>query len=283
MGEAVGKKNVGRSSRRRRHFSFERVSISVRGSFGNGGSPERRLMNEALARLGQGDAKDIRRGSGRLIFALDLTGSREHSLHHARIATAAMFDTIKALGAVAVKLVYYRGSDECRATQFHSDPDILSQSMGRLSCETGETQIARVLRLALAEQEAIAGVVFVGDHCEDDPGELRELASALGKKSRKLFVFHECADHDERSLKAKPIFKDMAEASGGIYVEFKPDSGVVLREMLSNIGALAAAGPEGVRRAALPKTPEARQLKNSLLLLADGNPGCFDILRPDGK
>lgn len=184
-----------------------------------------------------------------------------------------MFDTIKALGAVAVKLVYYRGSDECRATEWHSDPDILSASMRRLSCETGETQIARVLRLALAEKETVCGMVFVGDHCEDDPGELRELAARLGQRSMPLFVFHECADHDERSLNAKPVFKRMAEASGGVYVEFKPDSGVVLREMLGSVGALAAAGAEGVRQAALPKTPEARQLQTRLLAAPERSRG----------
>ena len=117
-----------------------------------------RLMNEALARLDRANLKQVS-GAGRLIFALDLTGSREHSLYQARIATAAMFDTIKAIGAVAVKLIYYRGSRECRASPWHDDPGILSQSMRRLSCETGETQIARVLRLVTAEKEKISGGV----------------------------------------------------------------------------------------------------------------------------
>jgi hypothetical protein len=240
-------------------------------------SIERQRMNEALARLGTAEMKETRRGdytsamtsrkAGRLMVALDLTGSREHSLHQARIATGAMFDAIKTLGAVAVKLVYYRGSDECRATSWHSDPDILGASMRRLSCEVGYTQIARVLRLALAEGESLSGLVFVGDHCEDDPGELRELAAKLGRRSVPLFVFHECADDNGRSIEAKPVFKAMAEASGGVYVEFKPDSGAVLRELIESVGAHAAAGVEGVRRVALPKTPEARQLQGKMLLL----------------
>jgi hypothetical protein len=240
-------------------------------------SIERQRMNEALARLGTAEMKETRAGlytsaiasrkAGRLMVALDLTGSREHSLKQARIATGAMFDAIKALGVVAVKLVYYRGSNECRATSWHSDPDILGASMRRLSCEVGYTQIARVLRMALAEGENLSGLVFVGDHCEDDPGELHELAAKLRQRSIPLFVFHECADHDDRSIEAKPVFKRMAEASGGVYVEFKPDSGVVLRELLSSVGALTAAGAEGVKRVALPKTPEARQLQGKMMLL----------------
>ena len=177
-----------------------------------------------------------------------------------------MFDTIKAIGAVAVKLVYYRGTNECRESQWHDDPATLGRSMLTLSCEVGQTQIARLLRLVLAEKGKLSGVVFVGDHCEDDADELLGLAQTLGRKSIPLFLFHECADHDKRSLAAKPIFKRMAEMSGGVYVEFKPDSGNVLREMLANVAAFSAAGVEGVRRIALAETPEARELQGRLLL-----------------
>ena len=231
-------------------------------------SDDARRIEEALARLGGGEVRETRRG--RLMVALDLTGSREHSLDQARKATAAMFDAIKTLGAVAVKLVYYRGENECRASAWHNDANILSEAMRGLSCESGETQIARLLRLALAETETLCGVVFVGDHSEDRPGELRELAGALGAKSIPLFVFHECADDDRRSLKAKPVFKRMAEASGGVYCEFKPDSGAVLREMLSAVGAFGAGGVEGVKQVPQVTTAQARQLRSRLLLLGPG-------------
>ncbi len=234
---------------------------------------ERRLMNEALGRLEQVERKyQLDRPPGRLIFGLDLTGSREPSLEHARIATAAMFDTIKAIGSVAVKLIYYRGLRECRAGVWHSNPSVVCESMLALSCESGETQIARLLGAVLAEQSSISGVVFIGDHCEDSPGELQRLSQMLGEKSVPLFVFHECDDHDKRSLKAKPIFKKMAELSGGVYVEFRPDSGVVLRETLATVAAFSVAGTEGVRQVELPKTPEARQLQGRLLMLGGGNP-----------
>src|ERR1022692_659450 len=84
---------------------------------------EWRLMNAALERLGQVEAlhsKQQAQRSGRLIFGLDLTGSREASLHQARIATSAMFATMKAIGTVAVKLGYYRG-DECKAGAWKHD------------------------------------------------------------------------------------------------------------------------------------------------------------------
>jgi uncharacterized protein with GYD domain len=226
------------------------------------------LMNAALERLGQGGKMEplSARRVGRLIVALDLTSSRAESLRQARKATAAMFAAIRSIGAVAVKLVYYRGDHECKAGAWHDDAEIVSRSMLSLSCKAGETQIARVLKLALAEREKISGVVFIGDHCEDDADELLHLAATFGKRSLPLFIFHEIVDHDIRALDARPVFKDMAKRSGGVYVEFRPDSGAVLKELLSNIAALSAGGVEGVKRMTLPATPEARQLRERLLL-----------------
>jgi hypothetical protein len=232
-------------------------------------SVERRLMMEALQRLDQVPLKrpdPVR--TGRLLFGLDLTGSRSASLKSARRATAAMFDTIKAIGSIAVKLIYYRDVDECRATKWHDDPQVLSDSMRRLSCEFGGTQIARLLKLALAEKEKVSGLVFIGDHCEDGAYELALLAEQLGKKAIPVFVFHECADNDQHSVNAKPVFKRLAELSGGVYCEFRPESDVILRELLLNVAAFTTAGHGGVSQIAPAQTTEGRQLQSRLLLLA---------------
>jgi hypothetical protein len=227
----------------------------------------RKAMNKALALLGQVETKEAGdRSSGRLIFGLDLTASRQVSLHQAQIATAAMFNSIKAVGAVAMKLIYYRGTDECRESEWHDNPDLLCRTMLNLSCKMGQTQIARMLRLILGEETEVSAVVFVGDHSEDDPDELFELALMLKERSLPVFCFHECVNQNDLAMKAKPVFKHMAETSGGMYVEFKPDSGAVLREMLLNVAAFSAAGAEGVRQVASPQTSEARQLRRHLLL-----------------
>ena len=181
-----------------------------------------------------------------------------------------MFATIKSIGAIAVKLAYYRGSSECKAGAWHDDAEKVCRSMLSLSCESGETQIARVLRLALSEKEKLSGVVLIVDHCEERPEELFLLAETLGARSLPLFLFHECSDHDAWSLQAKPLFERMAKLSGGVYVEFKPDSSAALKELLSNVAALSAGGTQGVERMAMPTTSEARQLR-SRLLLGSGN------------
>jgi hypothetical protein len=245
-----------------------------RGSDDQALSPERRLMKEALARLDQvkKDATPPMR-LARLAFILDLTGSRSASLENARIATVAMFDTLKAIGAITVKMIYFRGAKECKASAWETDPSAVSRTMEHLDCEIGQTQIARALRQVLSEREPVAAVVYVGDHCEDHPDELIGLAQGLGARSMPLYVFHECADHDERSLRARPTFQRIAEASGGVYCEFRPDAGKVLRELLASVAAFSAAGTEGVKQTPLPQTHAAQQLHSRLLLgPGDGPP-----------
>jgi hypothetical protein len=145
--------------------------------------------------------------------------------------------------------------------------------MQGLRCEGGSTQIARLMRLALSEIEPLDGLVFIGDHCEEQAAELAKLAESLGKRKVPLFIFHECADHDARSLEAKPLFKRLASLTGGVYCEFKPSSGAVLRELLSSLAAFSAAGKRGLAQIQPAATPQARQLQDRLLLLpAPGTP-----------
>ena len=227
---------------------------------------ERRLMSAALAELGNPEERCIASRAGRLVFGLDLTGSREAGLKQARIATAAMFDAIRTFGKIEMKLVYYRGTNECRESQWCAEAEALRRSMLKLSCERGNTQIAKLLRLVARQPEKLSAVVFVGDHCEEDPEELLGLAETLRGKAIPLFVFHECDDHDQWSMRAKPIFKRLAEITSGLYVEFKPESGTVLQELLSGIAAFSARGIEGVKRLALPVTREEKELRSRLLL-----------------
>ena len=236
-------------------------------------TPERRLMNEALARIGQSGVKETRgaaRRSGRLVFALDLTASREPGLHEARIATGAMFDALKAIDAdsLTVKLVYYRGR-ECKATNWEHDPGVLRRAMENLSCQAGNTQIARVLRLALAEKEPVSGVVLIADVYEENPRELADLAATLGDRNIPLFVFHDYSGRNVQGVEAAgPVFQYMAELSHGAYCQFGTGSAAALRELLSTVAAFSTAGIEGVKQVQKEVTsPEARELQSRLLLL----------------
>src|SRR5439155_18252134 len=57
---------------------------------------------------------------GRLIFALDATASREPSWDRACRIQGEMFEATAALGGLDVKLVYYRGFNECKASRWRS-------------------------------------------------------------------------------------------------------------------------------------------------------------------
>ena len=85
-------------------------------------------------------------GRGRLIFALDATASREPSWDRACRIQGEMFEATAALGGIDVKLVYYRGFNECKASRWMTDAADLHRVMRSVSCVGGETQIERVDR-----------------------------------------------------------------------------------------------------------------------------------------
>jgi hypothetical protein len=233
---------------------------------------QRNSINEALARFGIAESDPVYvRPHGRLLFGLDLTASREPSLMQARLATASMFKAVAAIGNIKVKFAWYRGEHECKVGRWHDDAEFLCRSMRNLACESGCTQIGRILRLALSESEKLSALVFVGDHCHDELEALPELARELGRKSIPIFIFHECKDNDRQAIESKPMFKKLAELSSGAYVNFKPNSGKVLRELLSNVAVFSAAGSEGFKRMPFAWTKEARNLQGQLRsMLGDG-------------
>src|ERR1700681_677111 len=90
-------------------------------------------------------------GRGRLIFALDATASREPSWDRACRIQGEMFEATASLGGLDVKLVFYRGFAECKASRCVTSAAELHRAMRAVSCIGGETQIERVFDHALAE------------------------------------------------------------------------------------------------------------------------------------
>jgi hypothetical protein len=84
-------------------------------------------------------------GTGRLIFALDATASRQPTWDMACQLQAKMFEEVKAIGGLSVQLTYYRGLDECRASKWISQPEHLAGLMERIDCRMGHTQIGKIL------------------------------------------------------------------------------------------------------------------------------------------
>ena len=178
-------------------------------------------------------------GRGRLIFALDATASREHSWDRACRIQGEMFDATAALGGLDVKLVYYRGFNECKASRWMSNAADLHRVMRAVSCVGGETQIERVLAHALSEtkRQRVGALVFVGDAMEENVDRLCQLAGELGLNGVPVFLFHE--GHNPVAAQA---FRQIAKLSRGAYLRFDLASADRLRDLLGAVAVYAAGG-----------------------------------------
>src|SRR6478735_2200005 len=93
-------------------------------------SPAKGEIAEFLDRLraAQPATVDVN-GRGRLIFALDATASRGPTWDQACRIQGEMFEATAALGGLDIKLVYYRGFSECKASRWLSTAADLPRAM----------------------------------------------------------------------------------------------------------------------------------------------------------
>src|SRR5436190_14821752 len=133
---------------------------------------------------------------GRLVFALDATMSRQPTWDMACTLQADMFREAASIGSLDIRLVYYRGLSECRATGWISDSAQLAKLMSKIDCQGGNTQIGKVL--SETRREAIASgvraVVFVGDAMEENVDELCAKAGERGHLKLAPCPFQESHD-----------------------------------------------------------------------------------------
>jgi hypothetical protein len=182
---------------------------------------------------------------GRLIFALDATMSRQPTWDMACALQADMFREAAALGSLDIRLVYYRGLNECRATGWISDSAQLAKLMGGIACQGGNTQIGKVLSEARREAvaSAVRAVVFVGDAMEEGIDGLCAKAGELGLLKVPVFMFQE--GHDDI---AEQTFREIARLTGGAWCRFDPGAAAQLRELLRAAAAYAAGGRAALQR-----------------------------------
>src|SRR3977135_3456567 len=119
---------------------------------------------------------------GRLVFALDATMSRQPTWAMACALQADMFREAASLGSLDIRLVYYRGLNECRASGWISDTAQLAKLMAKIDCQGGSTQIGKVLSEARREAvaSAVRAVVFVGAAMEEGIDQLCAKAGEHG-------------------------------------------------------------------------------------------------------
>jgi hypothetical protein len=181
---------------------------------------------------------------GRLVFALDATMSRQPTWDMACALQADMFREAASVGSLDIRLVYYRGLNECRATTWISDSTQLARLMSRIDCQGGNTQIGKVLSETRREAVAagVRALVFVGDAMEENVDELCAKAGELGLLKVPAFMFQEGGDSD-----AERAFREIARLTGGAWCRFDPGAASQLRELLRAAAAYAAGGREALR------------------------------------
>jgi len=195
--------------------------------------------------------------SGRLIFALDATMSRQPTWDMACALQGEMFSAAALAGNLSVQLVYFRGQRDSRASRWVNNAENLRGLMEKIECQGGLTQIGKVLSHARRESEKqpLAALVYVGDSMEENIDELCGLAGELGLRGVKAFIFH-----DGRDTQAETAFREIARLTGGAYLPFDKNSAGDLKALLGAVATYAAGGRKAL---------EASGTKTAKLLLGD--------------
>lgn len=199
---------------------------------------ERSTSQEITSFLKAAAQKDITK-SGRLIFALDATMSRQPTWDRAMVIQAAMFDAVGKAGGLSVQLVYFRSIDECRASKWVINAAALRDLMEGIQCRGGHTQIEKILKHANREtgKSKVSALVFIGDAIEESIDSLCQLAGELGLKGVRCFFFQEGLD-----VIAERGFREMARLTNGAYFRLGNDSAKELAELLGAIAIFTRGG-----------------------------------------
>lgn len=204
---------------------------------------------------GSGDA------SGRLIFAMDATASRQPSWDRACTIQGDMFSETNSIGGLAVQLVFYRGYRECKASKWTTNALDLARIMGSVSCMGGQTQVERVLAHALKEHKKakVDALIFVGDCFEENIDTVCHEAGQLGVNGVPAFIFQE--GFDPVGLTA---FKEIARLTGGAHCPFDGGSAKQLRDLLAAVAVYATGGKQAMLNYGKSKGGVVQQLTHQV-------------------
>jgi hypothetical protein len=198
------------------------------------------------------------KASGRLIFALDATASRQASWDRACQIQGQMFQASDRLGGLQLQLCYYLGFHEFHCSPWLQDSRTLLRTMNTVRCLGGHTQLERVLDHALTEhqQQPVQAVIIIGDANEENMDKLCAKAGKLGMLGVPLFMFQEGFDSS-----VKQCFQQMALLSKGAYATFDEHSAGELAELLSAVATFASGGFAALRQL---QSSSAQQLLQQL-------------------
>jgi len=147
------------------------------------------------------------------------------------------------LGSLDIRLVYYRGLNECRATGWISDSAQLARLMGKIDCREAIPRSARCCR----RRDGRRWPPRFGAVCSSATpwrGSRRALCQGGGTRPAQGAGFHVQEGHDDV---AEQAFREIARLTGGAWCRFDPGAAAQLRELLRAAAAYAAGGREALR------------------------------------
>jgi len=193
---------------------------------------------------------------GRLVFAMDATMSRQPTWDMALSVQAEMFEVVRDVGGLDVQLIYFRGSRQCRASKWVSDPDALKRLMTSVTCQGGLTQIGKVLSHVLkeAERHKVNAVVYVGDAMEEDIDGVCARAGDLALLGVPVFLFQE-----GHNAQAEIAFREIARITKGSWCRFQSGAAAELKALLEAVAVYAAGGRKALRALGQSKSHQGAQ------------------------
>jgi hypothetical protein len=203
----------------------------------------------------------VAKTSGRLLFALDATASRQPTWDRACQLQCDMFAAAAEVGGLALQLVWYRGYGEFQVEPWLTDSTELQGRMTSVRCRGGLTQIGRVLEYAVQETQRyrLNALVLVGDCLEEKIDPLCHQAGQLSLLGVPIFIFQEGCDSD-----AARGFREIARLTRGAYCAFDGGSARQLRELLRAVAVYAAGGRKALEDFGKRQGGLTRQLTQQL-------------------
>ena len=236
-------------------------------------NPKQALTGKDTGQLPVSNEKDVRTfltkvatmrksgGEARLIFSVDATASRQATWDVASQLQTEMFFSTQTLSRLNVQLCYFRGFGEFFSSNWQGNPEEIARIMSGIHCEAGITQLERLLRHAIKENEKqkIKCVVYIGDAMEENIDVLAQLAGQLGLLNVPLFMFQE-----RGAPVARQAFMDMSRLSGGAYSQFDSASAEQLKDLLKAVAIYAAGGLKALENFSKTSNKNVKLLEQQL-------------------
>ena len=189
----------------------------------------------------------------RLIIGMDATAARQASWRAAQMTVDAIFREVP--NGLAVQLAWY--GESFHRSGWATNAHTLRDTVARVRCQAGATQVVRTLEYAAsqAKQSAkVAALVLLADSFEEDLEKAKAAARQLRLLGTSVFAFQEGANTG-----AAHAFDAIVEITGGARVPFDSAAPERLRELLASIAAYTQGGAPALE-AATKRLPGATLL-----------------------